>query len=204
MSIENTWNNINDDKDDDLSSLLQQKRLSKLSSHNPLQKIKRNLLISMIWGIAICAAYVMIIFYFRIWQVQVSMGLVLLFSVWALYTSYQQYKKIDTAVSSVNPVLLELKRNHQSLTTWSKTQQHVALLIYPISATGGFMLGGVAGSGKSVEDFMGNPFILVALLITLAILVPACYYLAKWMFNYSFGKHLNILQKNIQELEEEK
>lgn len=26
--------------------------------------------------------------------------------------------------------------------------------------------------------------------ITIVVLVPACYLLAKWMFDYSYGKHL--------------
>lgn len=112
--------------------------------------------------------------------------------------------KIDTTVSSDSSVLVELKRHYQSITDWLKTQQKVALLIYPISAAGGFMLGGALGSGKPVEIFMRMPSSLIALVIALIILVPACYYLAKWMFTYSFGKHLKALEENIKALEEEK
>jgi hypothetical protein len=66
------------------------------------------------------------------------------------------------------------------------------------------MLGGISGSNKSVEVFMNKPGILLALFIALVILVPACWYLTKWMFNYSFGKHLKALKENIRALEEEK
>ena len=204
MSIEKTWGEINDPQDNDLSSLLQSSTLPKLSSHNPLVKIKKNLLNNMVAAVLICMLYIFVIFYFQIWQVQIAIGLVLIFSLWALYTAYQQYKKLNTTVSSHSSVLDELKRHYQSITNWMNTQQKVALYIYPVSAAGGFMLGGVLGSGKPVAAFMQKPFVLIVLLIAIIILVPVCWYMAKWMFNYSFGKHLKALKKNIDALEEEK
>jgi len=80
-----------------------------------------------------------------------------------------------------------MKRHCESITTWLNNQQKVALIIYPVSATGGFMLGGVIGSGKSVEVLMSKPVVILVLIVTIIILVPICYYLAKWMCNYSFG-----------------
>lgn len=191
-------------QDDDLSSLLQKSTLSKLSSHNPLEKIRKNLLINMIWAVLICFVYIWIIFYFNIWQVQVAISVVLLFSLWALYTAYVQYKKISTSVSSPRSLLAEMKTQCDSIGNWMKTQQRVALLVYPVSGAGGFMLGGVLGSGKPVALFMSKPPVIIAMLVSIAILVPACYWLARWMFNYSFGKHLKKLNENIKALEEEK
>ncbi|MBK8521741.1 MAG: hypothetical protein WAT20_07790 [Ferruginibacter sp.] len=204
MSIEKTWGELNDPQDNDLSSLLQSSTLPKLASHNPLVKIKKNLLNNMVAAVLICMLYVAVIFYFQIWQVQMAIGLVLIFSLWAVYTTFQQYKQLNTTVSPHSSVLVELKRHYQSITNWMNTQQRVALYIYPVSAAGGFMLGGVLGSGKPVEAFMHKPFVLITLLIAIIILVPACWYLARWMFNYSFGKHLKALKKNIDALEEEK
>lgn len=169
-----------------------------------MEKIRRNLLINMILGMLVCLVYLFIILYFHIWQVQVLIAVVLIFSLWASYTAYIEYKKINATVSSTNSVLDELKRHQLSITTWMKTQQRVALFIYPVSAAGGFMLGGVMGSGKPVHVIMSKPIMYVILLITIGILVPVCYYLARWMFNYSFGKHLDALKVNISALEEEK
>jgi hypothetical protein len=64
-------------------------------------------------------------------------------------------------------------------------------------------LGGVVGSGKSVEAFIIKPTALIAFVITIVVLVPVCYYLAKWMNHLSFGKHLKTLQQNIKDLEAE-
>lgn len=203
MSIENSWNQIDDQQDDDLSSMLQSPVLSKLSSHNPLEKIRKNLLINMTWAFLICLLYIGVIIYFHIWQVQIPIFVVLIFTLWGLYSGYQIYSQIKTGVSTA-PLLPELKRHHQTINTWIQTQQRVGLFIYPVSAAGGFMLGGVLGSGKPVEVFMSKPIVLITLAISIIVLVPACYYLARWMSNYSFGKHLTALQENIRELEAEK
>lgn len=203
MSIENSWNQLDDQHDDELSSMLQSPALSKLSSHSPLEKIRKNLLINIILAIIICLLYVAIIIYFHIWQVQIAIFTVLIFSLWALQGAYLIYGQI-TATVSAGPLLPELKSHYQTITKWMHTQQRVGLFIYPVSAAGGFMLGGVLGSGKPVEVFMSKPIVLTALLISIIVLVPACYYLAKWMCKYSFGKHLDAMKENIRELEEEK
>ncbi len=204
MSIENTWRAENELPDDDLSALLKPAGLSRLQSQHPLLKIRKSLRYNMIWGILICLLYIFVLLNFRIWQVQLCVLIVFLFSFWALYTAYLQYQNIQSAVSPVNPLLDELKRQYQSIHNWMTIQQRVALFIYPVSATGGFMLGGVLGSGKPVADFMSKPLIWTVLLIVLAVLVPACWFLARWMFNYSFGKHMKVLKENIEALEAEK
>ena len=194
---------MNEQRDEDLSSLLRAPELSKLSSGHPLEKIRKNLVKNMIWGIIICILYVIIIINFRIWQVQVLIGLVLLFSCWTLYTAFREYKRMGPGVSAANPVLGEMKRHHQSILIWMKTQQRVALFIYPFAAAGGFILGGVLGSDKPVEVFLSKPIVPLALALAILILVPAAYYLARWMFDHSFGKHLKALKMNIEELEKE-
>jgi uncharacterized membrane protein len=204
MSIENSWSQINDLQDDDLSAMLHQTTLPKFPSHNPLVKLKKNILTNMIWAILIGGLYIGIIIYFPIWQVQTTLGMVLIFTLWGAFTAFIEYKKINTRISTANSLLTELKRNHGSITNWMNKQQRIALFIYPVAAAGGFMLGGVVGSGKSLEVFMSKPIIWIILLIAIVILVPICYYLAKWMCKYSFGKHLDQLQQNIKELEEEK
>lgn len=203
MSIEKIWGSLNEKQDEDLTSLLKVTKLAKLSSHSPLEKIKKNLLINIIWGIVICLFYPFIFYHFPIWQVQISIIIVLIFSVWALFTAIVQYRKMKPEISFNKPLLEEMKRHHESIKSWTETQQKVTLFIYPISATGGFLLGGASGSGKSVEEFMSKPFVIVALIIALVVLVPACYYVTRWMFKLSFGKHLTALKENIKILEEQ-
>jgi len=204
MSAEQIWSEMNNDQDKDLSSLLKQSSLSSRPSKNPLQKIKQGLLINIGWCILISIAYAAVIIYFQIWQVQLCIGLVLLFTLWALYTAWNLYRDIKISQEVPGTLLEEMQKHYDSVTAWMRSQQKVALFVYPVSAAGGFFLGGVLGSGKPVEYFMGKPLNIILLLVCIAVLVPACYYLARWMFNYSFGKYLLSLKQNINALEEEK
>jgi hypothetical protein len=204
MSAERIWNDLNSEKDDDLSRLMDVAHLNRGQLKNPLQKIKRNLIINMIWGLLICIFYIFILANYSLIEVRICIGVVLLFSLWALYSALQQYKSIQPIVSPGLTLLEELQRQHAALTLWMRTQQRVALLIYPISAAGGFMLGGAIGSGKPVAMFMSKPGVIVILIIAIAILTPACFYFARWMFKLSFGHHLKDLEENISRLTEEK
>ena len=170
--MEQNWKQLEGPEDDELSSMLNMSAIAYLHTHNPLQKIKTNLLINMILGVLICIVYVIIIIAFPIWQVQVGLGIVFIFSGWAMYKAFIQYRNIQPDISANNALLEELKRQHQSFTEMIRTQLKVALFIYPISAAAGFMLGGVAGSGKPVEAFMHKPAVWIILLVAIAILTP--------------------------------
>jgi hypothetical protein len=204
MAEESYWNDLNAHKDKDLSGLMYAAHLNRLRLKNPLQKIKRSLAINMVWGWIICGLYVFVLIYFPHIEVRMCIGLVLLFSLWAMRSAWLQYKSIQPVVSPANALLQEMKRQHTSLTQWMRTQQKVALLIYPVSAAGGFMLGGAIGSGKSVALFMSKPIVLIVLVIAIAVLTPACFFLARWMFKLSFGKHIKDLEENINSLSDEK
>ncbi|MEO5600975.1 MAG: hypothetical protein ABIR06_08615 [Cyclobacteriaceae bacterium] len=93
-------------------------------------------------------------------------------------------------ISSPNSLREELQKNYTSFQKWWSIQLRASLFVFPIAVSGGFILGGVVGSGKTVEAFLYNPRMLLILGITMLVLCPLCYYGAKWMFNYSYGKHL--------------
>jgi hypothetical protein len=86
---------------------------------------------------------------------------------------------------------------------WQKQSMRVALWLYPFAAAGGFMLGGIVGSGKTPEAFLMNYKIQIALAITIIVLVPLSYLLAKWMTRVAFGVYVDQLKERIDELERE-
>ena len=116
--------------------------------------------------------------------------------------TWKLYKNTDENITPSNSLKQELQKNYNSFQSWWKLQQKAGLFVYPIAAAGGFILGGVEGSGKSVEVFLYNPMMIKILVVTVLMLVPICYYMAKWMFNYVYGKHLMKLKNLIDELAE--
>lgn len=201
MSIEETWKNIGTETDEALSKLLKPSSLGKLQSSSPLAKIQRNMLMNSIWGILIGIGYIFILIFFPFWQVRLCISLVLIFTIWAVFTTLKQYNNIRIGVPE-HSVLSEMERHYHNIKKWISLQQWVGLLIYPISAAGGFMLGGSLGAGKSVDEILAKPKMVIAMIIVAIVLVPLAYLLAKWMSKKAFGNHLATLKKNIDALKE--
>jgi hypothetical protein len=188
--------------EDMLEQMLRHKSFKNSAIQTPLAKLKRNLAIHLGYALIITLGYAFIIYYFPFWQVQACMMLLIVFNIWAMVKAYELYNKIDLNLTNAN-VLTELKKHYHSFSEWKKQSLRIALFVYPFAAAGGFMLGGTMGSGKSVEVFMGNYKVLIALAITLIILVPLSYWLAKWMTKVAFGKYVDQLKERIDELEAE-
>jgi hypothetical protein len=198
MSLEKTWQNLDDSTDDDLAALLQAGTLKK-ASQDPIQRIRKNLLINICWCVIISIGYIIVIIAFPIWQVQLCLLVVLLFTIYGLITALQHYRRLNYPPAETQ-LLSYLQWHYSSITKWIDTVGKVALFVYPVSAAGGFMLGASIGSGKSIEYLFSKTLVQVSFPITIAVLVPLCYLLAKWMNKITFGKHLEQIKKNIDEL----
>ena len=168
MSLEELWRDTSEG-DVDLSSLIKP-GLSKLSSKDPLFKLKRNLLAGAILGLLIAAVYIFIIVKFPVWQVFLCIGIVFSFTLWASIKSFLLYKDMSRIIPG-NNLLQELENHYSKIKRWMSIQQQAGLLIYPVSATGGFMIGGSVGAGKSITEVMQKPGMIIALLIALIILL---------------------------------
>lgn len=200
MNLQEQWKQMNR-PDEDLSSLIQ-KGVVAAPSKDPLEKIKRNLLINSVWGLVIAAGYVLVLIKFPVWQVLVCIGIVFLFTLWAVAKTILLYREIKKPMPH-NTLLQEMERHYQGIQSWMNVQEKAALLIYPVSAAGGFMIGGSLGAGKPIDIVMSKPIMLVSLVITIAILVPICIYLAKWLNKKAFGRYAAQLKQNIDNLKTE-
>lgn len=203
MKPDEQWKKLEEQQDKDLSALINMKTISSLPSIDPLEKIKRNLIINSLWGVLIVALYIYILVHFPFWQLFVSIGLVMLFTILGVYSALTLYLRMNQKLPA-DSVLNEMERHYQNIQQWMRIQQNIGLFLYPVSAAGGFMLGGFVGSGKPIEVFMSKPIIIIILLVVIAILVPLCYLLAKWMNSKSFGRYADQLKRNIDELKSEK
>ena len=199
MDLENIWQQAGS-KDDMLNRILQQKNFDHLHSKLPLKKLKKNLLSGIAWAILITAGYLVLFYFIHIWQVYVALSIVIAFNIWIIILTWRLYKTTQDTITPSNSLKQELQKNYDGFQKWWAIQARLGLYVYPVAATGGFMLGGVVGSGKTVEAFLYRPSILIILAITIAIITPLCYYLSKWMFKYAYGRHLKKLKELIDEL----
>lgn len=199
MDIENTWQQAGE-SDDMLNKMLQQTDFSNTQSQLPLKRLKKNLLIGLFWAILITLLYISLFFFIPLWQVHVALVVMISFNLLIMIDTWKLYKTTQENIAVNNSLKQELQKNYDGFQKWWKLQQKAGLFVYPIAGTGGFILGGVEGSGKTVEAFLYNPKMLTILAITLLVLVPVSHYTAKWMFNYAYGKHLKKLKNLLDEL----
>ena len=201
MDIKNIWKQEGG-ADDALNKLLQQEDFSNLHSRLPLMKLRKNLLMGMVWALLITGGYIFVLCFIHFWQVYVALAVLILFNLWIMVESWKLYKKTPSSITPSNSLKEELSNNYNSFNKWWSLQLKVSLFVYPIAAAGGFIIGGVYGSGKTVEAFLYNYRVVGFLLLTVLVLIPLSYYASKWIYLHAYGKHLAKIKGLMDELSE--
>jgi hypothetical protein len=94
-----------------------------------------------------------------------------------------------------------LKQVYDNTVSTLAFQRKASLVIYPLAATAGFLMGLAAETDAAM--MMQKWQVQVILLIAIIILTPSCYYLARWMERVSYGKYLHQLRDLIAQCEKE-
>ncbi len=186
----------------DLESILENIELSKIRSKSPVEKIRYSILLNMIWTLAICLGMIFLFFYVSL-LVKLFLGIVIIWCIWAFYHSLKTYRKLKQSIDLSCNLVSYLKGQENIYRNWQSTQENTALAIYPISITGGFLLGAQAGGQQDLILFLSNKYVLMALGICWLVFVPLSYYTTKLLFYLGFNKHLKQLEHTIQSLEKE-
>lgn len=202
MSAEINWKQW-EPGDKALEELLQPARLHRLHSKNPLIDLKRQLLYSMFWAVAITIGYFFLFPYITSVWVVAGLVIMILFNLFLLYTTIRLYQRVQPNISPKANLLEELFRHEAEFKKWWDVQRRVALFVYPVAVSAGFVFGGMMGSGKTVTQLFAKPLFSWVLVICIVVMVPLCFKFAQWMFEKSFGKHLKILRENINELSQD-
>ena len=195
------WKKVEEGKDDDLSALLTMPAIGKLPSKNPVEKIRRAVLINSCWGLLIAGLYVYVLLRYPIWQISVCLGFMLFSVLWVVAKALLLRRKLSRTTAT-NTLLQEMELQYGYIRQWINLQRWVGLGTYPVSLAGGFMLG-AHFAGKSLEVIMHNTRIILSLATILLVLAPVCYYLTRWMTHKAFGQHAGQLKANIDALKNE-
>lgn len=198
MDIEKLWQ-AHQPQAENLPGLPQLIQKPASARPSPLKRMKRMLKINMGCAVVIAAIYIVVIGLVHEWQVQLLIGIALVFTLWGALSAWRLYKRVDDAVLA-GSLLTELQRNRDALQAWLRLQIKVSVCVYPFCVAGGFLLGGVIGTGKSVEVLMSRPHMLLWLTAAIIILAPIGYGLTKWMFRQSFQKVVIQLDSHIRQL----
>jgi hypothetical protein len=109
------------------------------------------------------------------------------------------YRKINTDLPVDQSLRAALTHTHTFISENIRFQERVALFIYPVAATAGFLMG--LASGGDVDALLQKKAVLVILLVMIAILTPLAFYLARWLYNVSYRSCLVEIKQLIDELD---
>ncbi|MFK7922607.1 MAG: hypothetical protein AB8H47_11660 [Bacteroidia bacterium] len=112
---------------------------------------------------------------------------------------WQEYNLLKKDLPMDGNLLDALRSYRDRIKTILKYEETIGLILYPISATLGFMWSFT--QKHSVSEVFDKPFVWMTLVLTLVIMTPLCHWLARWMNKIAFGKHLDQLEENIEMLE---
>lgn len=200
MDTKKVWQNISG-QEELLDALMKEGNFSRLHSKHPLSKLRRTLWISIILAAVITLLYIVMIFLIPVWQVALSLIILAFYNLFIIKDSLKLYRKLPDGVIPDHSLKEELSSHYDGFMQWWHLQQRISIFIYPVAATGGFIWGGMMGSGKAVEDFLYNPAMLTILGITLLVLVPLSYWFARILFQQMYGRHLKKLKQQIESME---
>jgi hypothetical protein len=178
-----------------------QSKLKNVKSLHPLIEIRNNLRITNIWGIVISIGYIVLMIFYPYWQVLLGFSVVLTFNVVFIVQGIKLRKQLPRSVDAGHSMLQEMKVHHAAVTKWISNQMYAARFVFPIAAASGFMMGGIWGSGKSLELLFTKPIFPISMVISAVLFSFAGIWLARKMFGISYKKFLDRLKVNIDQLE---
>lgn len=178
----------------------------KADSAQPLQKLNRQWNMRIAFTIAIAPLWLVAVFYFHEFIIQLLMGLVFVANLWSLYVGLNLKSKMQKGASSNLPVLENLKTTHNLISTAIKVEERVFIFIYPISVAAGFFAGvSISGAANNIANQPDKALdILYILAGCIIVLTPLSHFLAKWLNKLAFGNYLKELKRVIESYESEK
>jgi ABC-type bacteriocin/lantibiotic exporter with double-glycine peptidase domain len=197
MDLQETWKKLEAEKLNKpvLGSLAIQKK-----SKHPVQRLKTLYLITTGFAVTFLLIFIALFFLFHEPLVKGGLIAVILCYFFFLVVNWSMYKKIKVDLPVDQNLKTVLQHTYTFISDNIRFQERAAIFIYPIAGTSGFLMGGSVGSGN-IEKMMSTNFALISLVVTLAILTPTGYFLAKWLNRISYGKGLGKLKELIDELE---
>ena len=198
MDLQEAWKKLETDKL--TKPVTGAVHIQKKSKH-PVQKLKTAYLQTTGFSILFLIGFIALFFYFHEALVKGGLVLVILSYIFFLVTNFSMYRKINVVLPVDKSLKQVLTHTHQFITDNIRFQKRVALFIYPIAGTAGFMMGGSVGGGN-VEKMMQDTTVLIIGGVVMVVLTPLCYLLANWMYKISYGKCLVELQERIDQLED--
>lgn len=171
----------------------------KQASINLIAKLAYMVKIKLLFAVSIALFFVVITPLLDYWPTQLLLVLLIIAYVAGSYVLYKEYQILKTGIDHSLDLKTALSQYLDRVKKVLAMEERIALFLYPISFSAGFLLGAWEAAGND-EHIQETSFWLI-LLATVAVVTPLCRLLANWMNRISFGKVIERVEAQIQEME---
>lgn len=193
------WGEIRNDQE---LELLTHKSITdsiRSQSNGTLSKLKRKVWWRFCFCVLLVAVLTLCIPFVGLASIQILLSVLMSAYLIGSVLLYQEYRFLNGHYELGQNLLGGLKAYRDRIKKVLKFEEIISLILYPISATAGFLVGMYLFDSKT--GLLNEPKDWFLLLVPMIVLTPVSYLMNKWINRQSFHEHLLNLKKHIEELE---
>lgn len=198
MDLKEVWKKLDQEKLN--QSVLGAIEIRKNSKH-PIQKLIQLFKVTLGFAIFFELAFTYLLVVTPQAIVKVFLILMIIVYLFFFLLNYRVLRNIQRSFRLDLNLKSTLKQVYDNTSSTLAFQRKASLIIYPLAATAGFLLG--LSIEKDAALMIQKWQVQIALLISIIILTPSSYLLARWMEKVSYGKYLAQLKDLLQQFEQE-
>ncbi len=198
MNLQEAWNKLGKEK---LNKPVLGSVHVKGTSKHPVQKLIFGFKLTLGLAVVIGCAFLFLFFIMPQAVVKAGLGLMVIVYIWFFVINFRSLKEIQRSFKLDQNLKITLQQIYQNTTATLAFQRKASLIIYPFAAASGFFLG--LSVETDVVTMMQKPFVIIALFVSVIVLTPASYFLAKWLEAVTWKKYLKQLKELIEEVDKE-
>jgi hypothetical protein len=173
--------------------------LQKKKTSDPLRILRRNLGYTAAGCSLLEVGYGVVLTLYPGWPLNLCFIVLLVFTGWGVISALRLRGMVAPPASPA-ALLEEMQRYHRLITKWLRLQPVVGIFVYPFSIVGGGLLGAQLVSHESFESLLSDRVLDGILIVLVLTLVPVTSLAGRAMGRRVYGRYLDDLKKNIDEL----
>ncbi|MFY0600645.1 MAG: hypothetical protein JXR03_13315 [Cyclobacteriaceae bacterium] len=193
------WGQIRDDKE---LELLTQRKISesiRSKSTGTLSKLENKVKKRLYFSLLMVLALALSIPFIALISIQILLSILLAAYLIGGVLIFQEYRYLKQHTAMDQNLLAGIKEYQKRVKDILRFEEIVSLILYPISAVSGFLLGMFLLDPHT--ELLNEPKDWFLLIVPLIILTPISHFLNRKINNRSFREHLSSLDEDIKELE---
>ncbi|HEY0652782.1 MAG TPA: hypothetical protein VGD65_06630 [Chryseosolibacter sp.] len=194
MDLKEVWKNLEREKlNKPVAGTIE---IPKHSKH-PVSKLIQTFAAGLIFCIAFELVFVYLFFVMDQTIVKVGMVVIIFIYTFLFAINFKALSRLRQLYHSDENVMRVLQDVREIVTRTINFQQKISWGFFPLCVAAGFVLG--ISIKKDAATLIVQPLFYGTLLVTMAIVTPACYFLTRWMIKLSYGKYLTQIEDLIQQ-----